>query len=229
MASSSAEILRATPIFRDLSDEDRHLFARIGQTKLYPEGEVIFSEGDAADHLYTVARGKVKIFKMTPSGKELILSILGPGVPVGAVAVYESIPFPASAVAFEDSVLIRIPAHAYFDLLEKHPDLVRRLLGAMTHRLMELNQRFPELAGGNVEARFARLFLRFAEDLGRREEGGILVPLRLSRQELSDFAGTTIETSIRILSRWGKEGIVETREDGFLVRDFRVLEGLTRS
>ncbi len=144
MASSPAEILRATPVFRDLSDEDRHLFARIGQTKLYPEGEIIFSEGDPADHLYTVARGKVKVFKMTPSGKELILSILGPGVPVGAVAVYESIPFPASAVAFEDSVLIRIPARGYFELLEKHPDLVRRLLGAMTHRLMELNQRFPE-------------------------------------------------------------------------------------
>jgi CRP/FNR family transcriptional regulator len=148
---------------------------------------------------------------------------------VGAVAVYETLPFPASAVAFEDSVLIRIPASAYFDLLNKHPDLVRRLLAAMTHRLMELSHRLPELAGGSVESRFARLFLRFSEELGRRQEGGIFVPLRLSRQELSDFTGTTLETTIRILSRWGKEGLVETREDGFVVKDFEALEALSRS
>ncbi len=227
MASSAAEILRETPVFRELSDEDRHLFAGIGQTKLYPKGQIIFAEGDRAEHLYTVARGKVKVFKITPSGKEIILAILGPGAPVGAVAVYEAVPFPASAMAFEDSVLIRIPSRAYFDLLQKHPDLVRRLLGAMTHRLMEFNHRFPELAGGTVESRFARLFLRLAEDLGRQEEIGVLVPLRLSRQELSDFTGTTIETSIRIMSRWGKDGLVETREDGFLVKDFGALETLS--
>lgn len=229
MASSTAELLRETPVFRELSDEDRHLFARIGQTKLYPKGELIFAEGDRAEHLYTLARGKVKVFKVTPSGKELILAILGPGAPVGAVAVYQDVPFPASAIAFEDAVLIRIPARDYFDLLEKHPDLARSLLGAMTHRLMEFNHRFPELAGGSVESRFARLFLRFAEEIGQRREGGVLVPLRLSRQELSDFTGTTIETCIRIMSRWGKDGLVETREDGFLVKDFRALETLASS
>jgi CRP/FNR family transcriptional regulator len=229
MASSAVEVLRETPVFRELSDEDRHLFARIGHAKLYSKGTMIFAEGDRAEHLYTVARGKVKIFKVTPSGKELILSILGPGAPVGAVAVYESVPFPASAMAFEDAVLIRIPSRGYFDLLEKHPDLVRRLLAAMTHRLMEFNHRFPELAGGSVESRFARLFLRFADQLGQRREGAILVPLRLSRQELSDFTGTTLETTIRVLSRWGKEGVVETLDDGFLVKDFQTLEDLSRS
>ena len=229
MASTAVELLRETPVFRELSDEDRHLFAGIGQTKLYPKGDLIFAEGDRAEHLYTVARGKVKVFKVTPSGKEIILAILGPGTPVGAVAVYESVPFPASAMAFEDCVLIRIPSRAYFELLEKHPDLVRRLLGAMTHRLMEFNHRFPELAGGSVESRFARLFLRLADQIGRRQEGGVLVPLHLSRQELSDFTGTTIETSIRIMSRWGKDDLVETRDDGFLVKDFGALETLSSS
>jgi CRP/FNR family transcriptional regulator len=229
MASSTAEILRSTPVFRQLTEQDRHLLARIGRTRIYPKGETIFSEGDEAEHLYTVARGWVKVFKRAPNGKELILSILGPGAPVGAVAVYESIPFPASAVAFADSVLIEIPARSYFEILDHRPELVRRILGAMTHRLMELNVRFPELAGGSVESRFARLFLRLAEEHGRREPGGVLAPLPLSRQELSDLTGTTIETSIRIMSRWGKEGLVETREDGFLIRDFKALESLAAS
>ena len=83
-----------------------------------------------------------------------------------------------------------------------------------------------EITGSRVEARFAQLFLKLLDRLGRPEEGGVLVPLILSRQDLADLAGTTVETSIRIMSRWGKEGIVSTRDDGFLVLDRDVLEQL---
>jgi CRP/FNR family transcriptional regulator len=226
MAASPAELLRTAPVFRDLSNDDRHVLARIGQAKMYRKGDIVFREGDDADHLYTVLRGKVKIYKTTPSGKEILLALLGPGAPVGAVAVYHGVPFPASAMAFEDAVLISIPAARYFELLQEEHAFVRRLVGAMTHRLMELNQRFPELAGGNVESRFARFFLKLSEQLGRRSQGGVFVPLHFSRQDLADFTGTTIETAIRIMSRWGKDGLVQTGEEGFLIQDTEKLERL---
>lgn len=176
-------------------------------------------EGEDSKYFFTILRGKVKLFKTTPAGKEIILAILGPGAPVGAVAVYAGHPYPASAEAFEDALLIRIPAMEYFNLLEEYPSFTRSLLGAITYRLMELNHRFPELAGGNVESRFARLFLKLREEIGRADGEDTFVPLRLSRQELADFTGTTIESSIRIMSRWGKDGIVETVKDGFVIRD----------
>jgi CRP-like cAMP-binding protein len=72
----------------------------------------------------------------------------------------------------------------------------------------------------------ARLFLQKLEELGRSERGGHFLPLALTRQELADLAGTTIETAIRVMSRWGKGDLVVTEPGGFLVRDRAALERL---
>jgi CRP/FNR family transcriptional regulator len=94
---------------------------------------------------------------------------------------------------------------------------VRGLLLGFTTRLVELTNRLAELTGGRIDARFARLFMKLADQMGRSERGGTFIPLSLSRQELADMTGTTIETCIRIMSRWGKEEIVRTEKDGFVV------------
>jgi CRP/FNR family transcriptional regulator len=82
------------------------------------------------------------------------------------------------------------------------------------------------MMGGRVEARFARLFLKLAEQIGRQERGGIYVAMPLARQELADLTGTTIETAIRIMSRWQKEDVVRTEKDGFVILDRHALEGV---
>jgi CRP/FNR family transcriptional regulator len=89
-----------------------------------------------------------------------------------------------------------------------------------------LTARLAELTGGRIDVRFARLFLKLAEQLGRQERGGIFIPLPLSRQELADLTGTTIETCIRIMSRWNKEDVLLTEKDGFVVVDRATLEAL---
>ena len=109
------------------------------------------------------------------------------------------------------------------------PALVRGLLTGLTHRLIELTNRLTELTGGKVEPRLARFFLKLAEEQGVAGEGGIKIPMALSRQELADLTGTTIETSIRIMSRWGKEDVVTTDEDGFTILDRDALERLSVS
>jgi CRP-like cAMP-binding protein len=164
---------------------------------------------------------------MMPTGKDLILEVFGTGDPLGAVAAYDGRPFPASAVALEDTVCVVIPRAVFFRLLEEHPSLVRGLMLGLTHRLVELTNRLAELSGGRIESRFARLFLKLSGDMGRQERGGVFVPLPLSRQELADMTGTTIETCIRIMSRWGKQSVVRTEKDGFVVVDRRALQELT--
>ena len=216
----SAEIdaaLKRAHVFSRLGDEDRGRLAQVARLHVYRRGEAVFTEGDPPDHFCTVVSGRVKVFKMTPAGKDVILEIFGAGDPLGAVAAYDGNPFPASAVAIEDSLVLLVPRQAFFALLEKHPTLVRGLLSGLTHRLAEMAFRLAELTGGRVEPRFARLFLKLAQEQGRPERGGTFVPVALSRQELADMTGTTIETSIRIMSRWGKHRIVLTEKDGFLV------------
>jgi CRP-like cAMP-binding protein len=227
--ASVEELLRSSTLYRNLSGEDQKRLAGVSLARAYEKGETIFSEGDAPDYLVTIARGRVKVTKTLPAGKEIILEIFGPGDPVGAVVAYEGKPYPASAVAIEHSECILVRRREFFALFERHPSFVRGFLTGMAQRIVELTRRIPEVAGGRVETRFAHLFLKLADRVGRPQAGGRFVAMALSRQELADLTGTTIETCIRIMSRWGKEGIVATERDGFLVRDQRALERLAES
>ena len=166
---------------------------------------------------YVVLTGRIKVFKHGPDGHDIILEMFGPGGPLGAVASYESRPYPASAAPVEPSSCLLIPRDAFFELLERHPSFVRGLLGSLSLRLVELTNRLAELTGGRIEARFARLFVKLADQLGRPSDRGTFVPLTLTRQELADLVGTTIETSIRIMSRWHKDEVLLTEKDGFRV------------
>jgi CRP-like cAMP-binding protein len=219
-------VLKITPVFRKLAAQDLHTIAQEAVVRHYEKGQVIFEQQTPSDAFYTIASGRVKIFKMLPTGKDMILEIFGTGDPLGAVAAYDGRPFPASAVALEDTVCIVIPRAAFFRLLEQHPSLVRGLMLGLTIRLVELTNRLAQLSGSRIEPRFARLFLKLAGEMGRQDRGGTFIPLPLSRQELADMTGTTIETGIRIMSRWGKEEVVRTEKDGFVVLDRQTLEAM---
>jgi CRP-like cAMP-binding protein len=226
-------VTRATPatlatisLFRRVSAEDRERIAAVSFERSYERGDGVFAESDPSDFFYVVVTGRIKVYKHAPNGNDIILEIFGPGGPLGAVAAYESRPYPASAAALEPASCLLIPRQAFFALLEQYPMLVRGLLGSLSLRLVELTTRLAELTGGRVEARFARLFLKLADQLGRQERGGAFIPLPLSRQELADLTGTTIETSIRIMSRWGKDDVLRTEKDGFVVVDREGLEAL---
>jgi CRP-like cAMP-binding protein len=216
--------LRQSVLFRRVHPDDRQRLAGVATVRAFEKGTMLFNEGDGSDVMYTVLSGRVKVFKTTPRGTDVILDLFGPGDPVGAVAVYESRPYPASAIALEPTSCLLIPRQAFFVLLESSPSLVRGLLLGLTHRLMELTARLTDLSGGRVEGRLARFLLKLGADIGQPRPDGVFIPLALSRQELADMIGTTIETSIRIMSRWGKDGVVRTDKDGFVILDRPTLE-----
>lgn len=212
------------PILAPLSAEDRAALDPLCELRAFDKGAVLFEEGEPALFIHFLFVGRVKIVKAAPD-RDLILEILGPGEPVGAVAVFEQRPFPASAVALEPSGTISIPEREFFELIEKRPAITRRLLAGLTLRLMSLNQRLADMTG-SVEYRAARLFATLADKGGKKRGEGTFVPLHLSRQEIADLVGTTIETAIRLMSRWQKEGIVVTEPDGFLIRRIEALREL---
>ena len=224
MSAPDDELLRRIPFFKRLSPELRARVAEVARVKPHERGELIFAEGDPSDAFMVIVAGRVKVFKSTPAGKEIILEIFGAGDPLGAVAVYEGAPFFASALALEPVQILRIEQPAFFRLLEHDPAMVRGLLSGLTIRLAELTRRLAELSGARVEARFARLFLKLCDQIGRNERGGVFLPMPLSRQELADLTGTTIETAIRIMSRWQKENVMLTEKDGFVVLDRSALD-----
>jgi CRP-like cAMP-binding protein len=153
---SAEELLRTTPIFSRLSPADRRTIAEVSRVQQFERGQTIFEQEAPSDAFYAI-------------GRDVILEVFGPGDPLGAVAVYMDRPFPASAMALEDTTCVIIPRQAFFRLIESNPSLVRGLLLGMTTRLVELTNRLAELTGGRIEPRFARLFLKLASEMGRAE------------------------------------------------------------
>lgn len=213
------------PLLASIRGPERTRLEPLCRVRGYDKGETIFDEGTPADRIYFLVHGRVKIVKAAGT-RDIILEILGPGEPVGAVAVFERRPFPASAITVEPSSVISIPEREFFQLLAETPEMMRHLLAGLTMRLMMVNKRMADMTG-TAESRAARILLTLAERMGVKEAGGLLVPLALTRQELADLLGTTLETAIRLMSRWQKEGVVLTRNDGFFLADVEALRAMT--
>ena len=215
----------AVPLLASLRAEDRTALSLLCRMLNYDKGATIFHEGDPADRIYFVGEGRVKIVKAA-GGRDVILEILGPGEPVGAVAAFERRPFPASAVAMEETTMLSIPEREFFALIETRPEMTRQLLAGLTFRLMMLNKRLTDMTG-SAERRAARLFLTLSERVGVSRGSGVFIPLTLSRQEIADLIGTTLETAIRLMSRWQKEDVLSKEKNGFLMLQPRALQALT--
>ncbi len=203
------------PVKRELLDR--------GRFRDLPKGEVLFFEGDDCTHLYIVARGSIKIAKTLESGKELIIDILGPGEALGEVALIDGLPFPATASAHEDARLFVLSRTDYLALLEEHPSIALSTIRDLAFRLRNINRRMKEVSGGNVEYRISHLLLSLSNRLGQSDGENIHIRFALSRQEIADAVGTSLETAIRVMSRWRKERIVDTTNDGFVVYDLNRL------
>jgi len=194
----------------------------------YRRGAPIIQEGARADALHTILTGTAKLVKMTACSRAIGIDVCAPGSPLGAEWVLQEIAFPATAVALEDTTCVAVSRRAVATLLNAHPPLVRELVCQSSEHLLNLMNRIAELAGSRVEVRFAHLFLALADKLGAKADGKIAIRVPLLRQDLADLTGTTVETSIRLMSRWNKQGIVSSQAGGFLIRDRKTLELIVR-
>lgn len=198
----------------------------IGEKRSVDAGSTVLEDGSRTDRLYIVLEGQLKMNRLTPAGKNLILSVLGPGDICGVAGALGEATSCTSVEAVVPSVCLQIRRDDLYGLLRRQPELLERILPVLTKHLRECSNCLVESSCSKVATRLAVLFLRFADRMGEARTGGTFVPLPLARQDLADLAGTTLETAIRIMSRWGKDGWVETLSDGFLLKNRRRLEEL---
>jgi CRP-like cAMP-binding protein len=217
--------IRAVPAFRGLSPADQARLAALATLKEYRRGDPLWREGDPAESLTVIVRGRVKIVRQSAPG-DVILEIFGEGEPVGAIAVYNYMPYPASAVCLEPATILVLPRRDYFELLDRNPDFARAIIRELTKLVLGMARKIEEMRGQRVEARIALLFLTLGDRMGREIKGGTEVPIHLSRQEIADLVGTTVESAIRVLSRWGREKVVISEERRFLIPSRDVLHSI---
>ncbi|ABF39367.1 transcriptional regulator, Crp/Fnr family [Candidatus Koribacter versatilis Ellin345] len=206
------QVLRKVPIFSGLSDVEWNELSQRVVPRKYPNGEMIFSEGDACAGLFVVQSGHIRIFKSSASGREQVLSIDGPGSSVAELPVFDGGSYPASAVAVTDCTLLFLSKQDFHALCMKYPEMALKVLRVVGGRLRRLVGIIEELSFTTVRHRLVALLLRLAKTEGNKTEQGITITLPAHNQELAAQIGTVRELVSRNMSRLQQEGMIE--QDG---------------
>ena len=147
------------------------------------------------------------------------MAFFNPGGIFGEVAVWEDKPYPASAVAVEDSVVLSIKWQAFRNFIGRHPAVALAIVGILSARLREAQSRLHDLAGERVEQRLARTLERLSSKLGRE--------LPFTRQDLADMSGTTLGKTVRFLSRLKENEVISSKRGLVMIEDRARLALLT--
>jgi CRP/FNR family transcriptional regulator len=205
------------PGFRVLPVAEKRALDDATRALSVERGQMLFREGQVADSVWAVAEGGVHIIKSVPAGREIILEVVAAGELFGAVVAIEDRPYPASAVAACAGVVWRLPALLARQCCQRYPSLRGAILGHVAERLRSAHERLRSVALERVEQRLARALLTLASKIGVREDGGAVV--KVTRQELADMTGTTVETAIRVTGRWQSAGVVSASRSSLRIVD----------
>jgi CRP/FNR family transcriptional regulator, dissimilatory nitrate respiration regulator len=220
--ASDLEIISSALIFEGLPEQDLEKIKEVSVSKKYQKGEIIFMDQDEGNGFYLVAEGLVKIFKVSPSGKEQILHVFGPGEPFGEVPVFSGRRFPANAEAIRESRLLFFPRSGFLGLITSRPSLALNMLAVLSMRLRQFTQQIENLSLKEVPARLAAYLLYLSTEQANEE----WVTLDISKGQLASLLGTIPETLSRILNRMNKQGLIETEDRTIHLLDWAGLESL---
>jgi CRP-like cAMP-binding protein len=178
----------------------------------------VFREGEPAEWLCLVVTGRLKLTQVGSDGAEVILRFVGPGEATAALAVFDGAVYPATAWAEGGTRMLVWSRETMRALLRTHPVLALNALQLVSERLREVQERFRELASERVAQRIARALLRLVRQTGRKVEGGVLIDMPLSRQDLAAMTGTTLFTVSRVLAEWESQGIIESGRERVVIK-----------
>lgn len=225
MTETVERVLRKTPLFASLTDaEMRALTGRVSRKSL-KKGEQLFAEGDPCAGLFLVAAGKIRIFKLSASGREQVLAMEGPGSSFAELPVFDGGNYPAAASAWEDSEILFISRKDFQNFCREHPEVALKVIAVVGSRLRRLVGIIEELSFTTVRHRLISLLLQLAESEGTRSKEGIQLELKKSHQDFAAELGTVRELVSRNLGRLEAEGFLVVEGRKLVVKD---LSGLKR-
>jgi CRP/FNR family transcriptional regulator len=228
--SDKLNVAKNTPLFKDLGDRDWAAVADLLGERSYSKDEYVFFEGDPPEALYLVRSGSVKLLRHSREGRDVVLDVIGPSRMLGEMAVFEGAPYDFTAQAMEPTELISIARYDFLSMLRRFPRLSMVVISELGRRLRSASDLVHSLAVERVARRIARVLLKMADAAGvPAEGGGTLIDVTLTRQDVADMAGTTVETAIRTMSRLRQDGIIATKRGRVVVLDRAQLQAIAEA
>ena len=193
------------PLFHNLPEPSLKMLQGILKENEFIKGENIFSEGSESSGFYIIMKGRVKVYKLSPEGKEQILHIVGPKELLGAVSAFAGNPYPAHADAMEKTKALFFPQKDFLALVRKEPSVVMNMMANLAMRLQHFTRMIEDLSLKEVPGRLAAYFLYLCERKGCSD----IVEMDISKGQLASLLGTIPETLSRILRRLSEQGVLE--------------------
>lgn len=220
MSKQVEALLRKTQLFAGLTERETSALSAHFQRQTVPRDGLLFSEGDPCSGLFLVVAGKIRIFKLSPSGREQVLAVEGPGSSIAELPVFDGGDYPASASALGDAEVLFISRKDFQNFCREHPDVALKLIAVVGSRLRRLVGIIEELSFTTVRQRLIALLLRLAEESGSRSREGLRLNLTMSQQDLAAELGTVRELISRNLSRLQAQGFLEVDGRQIVIKDF---------
>jgi CRP-like cAMP-binding protein len=207
--------LRAQPYFAVLNESDLEHIAQQTIVRHYDKGEQVFAEGDPCQGLYIVQEGEVRVYKLSPEGREQVLRYFTNGHSFNEVAVFDGGGNPAHAGASTASTLWIIPRDLIFEFVRRRPELAVAVIQNLGGQLRHLVGLVEDLSLRHISARLAKLLLEAAESG---------TPHKLTQQEMAAQLGTVREMVARALKQLESRGLIAVTQGKVVILDRQTLE-----
>lgn len=216
--STTKDLLQRAPIFADLLPDALDELAAAGHRRTATQGDLIFRQDEMAEFFFLVLSGRLRLVQHTLDGKDVTMATFVPGDMIGLVVSVTGQTYPGSAEALEAVEVLALSGQSMWRLMNEHAALAVRVLQIVAARLHESQNRIRELSVERVQQRIARSLLRLAQQLGVKEgNGAIRLDVRLSRQDIAQMNGTTLETVSRTLTAWGRDSIIDAKREQVVI------------
>lgn len=221
--NSDSSCIALVPIFHNLNQDEMSEVARITRHLTVSKGEGIYAMDDEVDSLYVIHSGRVKIYRLSNTGKEQVLRVLRAGDFLGELALFNNSPMGDYAEALEESSMCVIEGAALKELLGKYPMIALKILEELSQRLEQTEKLLEDISLHSVERRLAQVLLDLS--LNDRE-----IELEMSKRDLASQIGTTGETLSRRLASFQELGFIDQiGQRRIVVKDRQGLEGVRAS
>lgn len=220
------KFLKSVGYLRDLSEKSLYEVSKMSKIEFYKKSSIIFTEVEKGNSIYIVKKGRVKILKMSPSGREFIIKIMGEGDVFAESLLFERGNYPATAETIEDTFVISIQKQKLEELIKLDNGIAVDFVRAMSHRLVFLSKKMENLTLGSSMGKVIFLILDLSNSKGVRAEEKSTIILNVRRQELANMINVSRENFERILSHLAKLGFVDVEKNKITVKDAEGLKKL---
>jgi len=221
------DILQAMPFFAGLSERDWEKVIDLFSERQYQKNDYIFLEGEAPEALYIIMTGKVKVLRHSTDGKDVVLRVGGAGHLLGTVAVFDGSGYPGTAQVIEECTALVIARNDCLTLVNRYPVFALAVISDLGSRLRSSAEQIRSLAVERVEQRIARVLLKLAETAGSDSPEGRVIEMPLTRQDVADMTGTTVETAIRVMSKFRRLELIKTRRGKVVLVELAALQEIS--